>query len=120
MDDLRCVRAQNEIYQSMGRVLIGMVEPEYEGRWEEIDLRVDHASFEQAPGAYAIRVTAVLEDGFAHPLIARPELVDLCRDLDLLCREQSPKWWKAIDCRITNEADGPSFECKFIYPDASH
>ena len=120
MDDLQFARAQNEIYQSMGQILIGMVEPEYEGRWKEIDLRVDHASFEQTPGAYAIRVTVVLEDGFTHHLIVRPELVDLCRDLDLLCRDQSRKWWKAIECKVTNEADGPSFECRFLYPDAAH
>jgi hypothetical protein len=114
------IAAENDIYLRLGRVLLEMVQPEHASAWSEVLLHVEHVTAANFPEAYVMETTAVLEGGERLPLVARPEIMALSRELDDLCREQSGKVWRTYDFRVYHGARGPSFQCRYTYPDTMH
>src|SRR5262245_30000307 len=118
--DRAAVAAENDIYMRLGRVLMGMLHAEHLDSWSEILLRVEHVTQPQGAEAYVMETTLALRSGERLPLVARPEIMDLSRELDRLCREQSGKAWRAFDFRVYQDERGPGFQCRYTYPDTRH
>ena len=118
--DRAAIAAENEIYIRLGRVLLGMISSEYLSSWIEVLLHVEHVQFSDSPEAFVMETTLVLRGGERLPLIARPDVLRLSRELDELCKEQSGKAWRAYDYRLSQSERGPKFQCRYTYPDTAH
>jgi hypothetical protein len=118
--DRAALASENEIYTHLGRVLLEMLHPEHSDSWDEILLRVEHVTPQDAPDAYVMETTVVLRGGERLPLVARPEIMGLSRGLDQLCKEQSGRAWRSFDYRVFRDDLGPGFQCRYTYPDTTH
>jgi hypothetical protein len=119
MNDADFVAKQQEIYSQLGTALFEMMDPKYEDRWKEIALRVERIG-EGIPFRVTYKVTLTLEDGLTLPLIARPAVIATVDSLDRLCVQQSGMAWDRLEFRLYQDAHGPSFECRFGYPQPVH
>jgi hypothetical protein len=79
--------AQTSIYKRLGQALFDLLGTEQQDAWRFVKLEVH-----QLPVAggqdQSYRVTLILSDGLELPLVARAEVIDLCRRLDLLARNR--------------------------------
>jgi hypothetical protein len=114
------LQAENDIYKRLGRVLLEMLHPEHLDSWTEILLHVEHVLLRDAPEAYTMETEVVLGGEQTLPLVARPQVLDLSRELQELCQEQSGKKWKALDFRVLRDAQGARFQSRYTYPDVMH
>jgi hypothetical protein len=118
--DRAAIAAENELYVRLGRTLLAMLPPEDMGSWSEILLHVEHVAFSDSPDAYVMQTTLVRKGGEQRLMIARPEIMHLSQELERLCVAQSGKAWRAYDFRVFQSERGPSFQCRYTYPDTTH
>lgn len=119
-DEGEFLDAQAALYRELGQALFDMMDPAYQHDWDEILLEVD-----QPPDSdgtkQTFRIALTLMDGLTLPLIARPNVIELCRRLDLLTRARfKGSSWQSFRYRFHHGQTGPAFECSYTYPEVVH